>query len=64
MTASTDESWVLPFLAEVSNGRFIKGKGGGGIRAQTGPIFGFMTTAVQNGERGLLALIPSLSPET
>jgi hypothetical protein len=64
MTASTDESWVLPFLAEVSNGRFIKGKASGEITARTRPIFGFMATAVQNGERGLLALIPSLSPET
>jgi hypothetical protein len=39
----------LPFLAEVSNGRFIKGKGSGEITAQVGRIFAIMATAVQDG---------------
>jgi hypothetical protein len=39
----------LPFPAEVSNGRFIKGKGSGKITAQVGRIFAIMATAFQDG---------------
>ena len=64
-TASTDWSWVLPFPAEVSNGRFIKGKGSGKITAQVGRIFAIMATAVQDGaplaKPGLVAFISSFS---
>jgi hypothetical protein len=55
----------LPFPAEVSNGRFIKGKGSGKITAQVGRIFAIMATAVQDGaplaKPGLVAFISSFS---